>query len=71
MPSDTTPEAAAVQQDIFRHLTTEQRLRMALEMSESMREIALAGLRSRRPDLTADELSRELIRIMYGFLPQP
>jgi hypothetical protein len=71
MPSDTTPEAAAIQQDIFRHLTTEQRLRMALEMSESMREIALAGVRSRRPDLTADELSHELIRIMYGFLPQP
>ena len=71
MPSDTTPEAAAVQQDIFRRLTTEQRLRMALEMSESMREIALAGLRSRRPDLTANELSRELIRIMYGIPPQP
>ena len=63
-------EATAIQLKIFRAMTTEQRLRMALEMSESMRAIALAGLRSRRPDLDADGLSRELARIMYGFVPQ-
>jgi len=63
-------EATAIQLKIFRAMTTEQRLRMALEMSESMRAIALAGLRSRRPDLDADGLSRELARIMYGFAPQ-
>ena len=64
-------KAAAIQREIFRNMTAEQRLRMALEMSESMRNIALAGLRSRRPDLDADGLSRELLRIMYGFVPQP
>lgn len=69
MLSDTTPEAEAIQQDIFRRMTTEERLRMALEMSESLRNVALAGLRSRRPDLNENELSRELMRIMYGFVP--
>ncbi|HEX7959819.1 MAG TPA: hypothetical protein VF493_07870 [Terriglobales bacterium] len=69
MHSDTTPEAEAIQQDIFRRMTTEERLRMALEMSESLRNVALAGLRSRRPDLDDHELSRELMRIMYGFVP--
>lgn len=69
MHSDTTPEAKAIQQDIFRRMTTEERLRMALEMSESLRNVALAGLRSRRPDLNENELSRELMRIMYGFVP--
>lgn len=44
---------------------------MALEMSESMRNVALAGLRSRRPDLDEDGLRRELMRIMYGFVPHP
>lgn len=71
MPFDTTPEAAKIQEDIFRRMTTEQRLRLALEMSESLRNIALAGLRSRRPELNDDELSRELLRIWYGIPPQP
>lgn len=69
MPSDTSPEAAAIQAEIFRRMTPAQRLKLALEMSESMRNVALAGLRSRRPDLNEEELSRELIRNMYGFTP--
>jgi hypothetical protein len=69
MPFDTSPGAAAVQQDVFRRMSTEKRLRLALEMSESLRNIALAGLRSRRPELDADGLTRELMRIMYGIVP--
>ena len=68
-PLDTTAAAAAVQRDIFRHMTTEERLHLALEMSESLRNIALAGLRRRRPDLDADRLVHELMRIMYGIAP--
>jgi hypothetical protein len=71
MSSDTHPDAAAVQLRIFRSMTAEQRLRMALEMSESLREVALAGVRSRRPGLDADSARRELLRIMYGFAPRP
>lgn len=71
VPSDTHPDAANVQLEIFRRMTAEQRLRLALEMSESLREIALAGLRSRRPDLDPNGLSRELLRVMYQFAPEP
>ena len=71
MALDTTPEAAMIQADIFRRMTTAQRLRMALEMSESLRNIALAGLRNREPDLNAEELSRELLRLMYGVHVRP
>jgi hypothetical protein len=69
MPSDTSPDAAAIQQEIFRRMTPEQRLRIALELSEEMRNIALSGLRSRQPELTEEELKREMLRIMYGFVP--
>ena len=69
MAFDTTPAAAAVQRDIFRKMTTDERLRLALEMSESLRNIALAGLRSRRPELDANGFTRELMRIMYGIVP--
>jgi hypothetical protein len=69
--SDTSADAATLQLDIFRRMTTAERLRMALEMSESMRGVALAGLRSRHPEMGAEELSRELLRIMYGFVRPP
>lgn len=69
MISDTHPKAALVQQEIFRRMTTSERLHMALEMSESIRNVALDGLRSRRPELNEEELKRELLRIMYGFTP--
>ena len=74
MPFDTTPEAATIQQGIFRRMTTAQRLRCALEMSESLRNVSLAGLRTRRPEWNAHQLSRELLHLMYGmngFAPQP
>ena len=71
MSFDTIPEVSAIQEEIFRRMTTAQRLRLALQMSESLRNVALAGLRSRQPELNANELSRELFRIMYGWAPQP
>jgi hypothetical protein len=71
MSFDTSPEASTIQQGIFRRMTTAQRLKLALEMSESLRNITRAGLRSRHPEFSADELSRELLRIMYGFSSQP
>jgi len=64
-------KATAIQQSIFRSMTVEQRFRLALEMSESLRNLALAGLRSRRPDLDVNGLSREIVRIMYGVAPRP
>jgi hypothetical protein len=70
MPSDTSPKAAAIQREIFRRMTSAARLRLALEMSESIRDVALAGLRARHPELNANELSRELMRVMYGFVPR-
>jgi len=63
-------KAAAIQREIFRSMTTEQRFLMALEMSESIRNVALAGLRSRRPDLDEKGLRRELARIWYGLPPE-
>jgi len=49
--SDTSQQASATQARVFRDMTTEQRLCLALEMSESLQKISLAGLRSRLPDL--------------------
>jgi DUF1365 family protein len=71
MPSDTSPEAAAIQADIFRRMTPGERVKVALDMSDSMRNIALAGLRGRHPEMTEEQLKWELVRLMYGFVPKP
>jgi hypothetical protein len=71
MPSDTPATALNIQARIFRGMSTAERLRVALEMSESLRQVALAGLRHRHPELKGDALSRETVRIMHGFVPRP
>lgn len=71
MATDTTARALAIQESIFRRMTAEQRLRIALEMSDTIRELALAGLRARRRDLDDAGLRRELLRLMYGTPPDP
>lgn len=71
MLGETHSDAEAIQQEIFRRMTPEERLGLALEMSESLRRVALDGLRSRRPELSEQELSAELMRLMYGFVAQP
>lgn len=71
IPLDTTPEAAAVQQQILARMTTAQRLQMALELSDSIREVALAGLRCRHPDWNEEQVRRELLRLWYGFEQKP
>jgi hypothetical protein len=66
---DTTSEAKAVQEQILRNLTGEQRLLLAREMSLFARELARAGIRQDHPDWTEAEVSRELLRLT--FLPAP
>jgi hypothetical protein len=67
--SDTSPEAAELQLEIFRRMTGEQRLRRALELSDFARELSLSRIRSGHPDWSEWEVKRELLRIT--FLPNP
>lgn len=71
MAFDTSTEAAAIQQQILAEMTPAQRLKLALEMSDSIREVALAGIRYLHPDWNPEQVSRELLRIWYGFEQKP
>ena len=66
IPMDTTAEAHAVQLRILRSRTGAQRLRMALQLSEDVRAISRAGIRSRHPDYNDQELTWALNRLMLG-----
>lgn len=69
--SDTSPEAEEIQASIYRAMTGEQRLKLAMEMSEKARELALTRLRLEHPDWTEWELKRELLRYAFGNEPWP
>lgn len=66
---DTTPEAQAVQEEIIRAMTGEQRVLLAFEMSEFVRELARSGIRQQHPDWPEDLVARELLRL--AFFPKP
>ncbi|MCB9760496.1 MAG: hypothetical protein H6739_11710 [Alphaproteobacteria bacterium] len=66
LPLDTTPEAHAVQLQILRSRTGEQRLRMALQLSEDVRAFSRAGIRARHPEYSEQEVTWALHRLTLG-----
>lgn len=69
--SDTSPEAEAIQAEIHRRMTGEERVALAWEMSLFARELALGRLRAEHPDWTEWELKREILRYAFGSTPWP
>lgn len=65
-PSDTTPEAAAVQSEVIARLTVARRLELAFEMSEMARALARARLREEHADWDDADLDRELLRLAFA-----
>jgi hypothetical protein len=72
MPSlDTTHEAAAVQTEIHRRLGAVGRFRIAMQMSETARNFARAGIRARHPELDEAGVAAALMQQLYGVTPEP
>ncbi|MGH9516789.1 MAG: hypothetical protein ACRD3P_14050 [Terriglobales bacterium] len=67
--TDTSAAAQAVQLDILRGMTGEQRILLAFEMSDFARELAKEGIRREHPDWQEARVARELLRL--AFLPAP
>ena len=65
-PSDTTPEAAAVQSAVIARLTVARRLELAFEMSQMGRALARARLREEHADWDDADLDRELLRLAFA-----
>ena len=67
--TDTSPEAQAVQFEIHRAMSGEQRILLAFEMSLFARELAREGIRREHPDWPEARVARELLRL--AFFPEP
>ena len=69
--TDTTPAAEAIQLDIIRSMSGEERLLLAFEMSLFARELNRARIRSEHPEWTDAQIARELLRLAFFPAPLP
>ncbi len=63
---DTSPDAAAIQLEAWRRLGPEARVALAAELSDEIRAVSLAGIRSRHRDYDDDQVTRALLRLIVG-----
>ena len=64
--TDTPPAADARYHELLRRMSPERRLEAAVRLSTGVREMALAGIRQRHPQATAQELRIRLTVRLYG-----
>jgi hypothetical protein len=69
-PLDTPVTAQNLQQQALVRLGPEGRLRIAIDLSEAVRKLRLAGLRSSQPDVSEAELVRRFILETHGIQPE-
>jgi hypothetical protein len=65
-PADTSREAHEVQLAIYRRMSPEQKLMLAIRMSEEVREVAADGIRTRHPEYSPEEVRFALWRMLHG-----
>jgi len=63
---DTRPEAEAVLIRLLRHAPPWRKLHMVSQLNQTVRTLALAGLRQRYPEATPQELRRRLADLLLG-----
>lgn len=64
--ADTSPEARAIQLQIHRSMSGEQRILIALEMSEFVRGSAKAGIRDAHPDWEEWRIDLEWYKMIFS-----
>jgi hypothetical protein len=64
--SDTHPEIAALQIKLLRQASPARKLAMLGQMNQTVKTLALAGLRSRYPDDSPEMLRRRLADLILG-----
>ena len=64
--TDTTPAMAALQLELYRAAGPSGRARIAVELSEAVRETTLAGIRRRHPELSEGEVAKLFLALVYG-----
>ncbi len=65
-PTDTAPQARAVQLQALRRMGISGRAAMTFELTRALRQTVRAGIRQRHPDYTEEEVHLALMRLTLG-----
>ncbi len=63
---DTDPEAERIQLEIYRRMPPWRKIRLVMEANDASRALVLAGIRSRYPDASPEEVRRRFLGIWLG-----
>lgn len=63
---DTSPEARVAYYAMIARMSPAARARKVAALSRTVRELARAGIRRRRPDASSSEVELELVERLYG-----
>ena len=55
-----------IRDDAYRAMTAEQRVDLAVQLSEEVRAITIAGIRSRDPAIEPSELRHRFMVVLHG-----
>lgn len=64
--SDTTPEAAAFQAQLYAAMDPSTRLQTAVDLSVAARALTVAGLKRRNPGWSEERIRQRLLELCYG-----
>ena len=65
-PADTTPEAWAIQLEVWRRMGPERRIAAAISMSEELVTLTRAGIQARHPEYDDEAVRLAEIRQRLG-----
>lgn len=65
-PRDTSPEAWALHRQVMSRMDPEARVRVAIELSEAVRQLQIEGLLARNPSWDRRDAVRQLVREQFG-----
>jgi hypothetical protein len=66
MPFDTSPAMMEAQIQLYRQIGPEGRGRIAAEMSDMLRELAITGVRLRHPEYDQEQVLAAVLDVFYG-----
>ena len=66
IPPDTTPDAHKKQIEILRKMSPQTRALISFELSDNVRQNAIAGIKKLHPDFTDTQIKMELLRRIAG-----
>jgi hypothetical protein len=66
IPGDTTADAHEVQRALYARMGGPARAAIAFRLTETIRQVALAGIRRRHPQYSDDEVFRAWARLTLG-----